>query len=198
MNYAGHNKELGGTLYEREEPVIFAKPDSALLKGGRPFFIPDFTEQCDYETELVIRICRLGKNIAPRFACRYYDAATVGIDFTARDLQRKLRRGSLPWDLCKGFDDSAVIGDFVPKEELPDMRQIPFHLDVDGHTVQEGFSGDMLFGVDELIAYISRFFTLKTGDLLFTGTPPGAGTATVGQHLQGYIRERKVLDFNVR
>ncbi len=198
MNYAGHNKEFDGTLYKPEEPVVFAKPDSALLKGGRPFFIPDFTQQCDYEAELVIRICRLGKNIAPRFARRYYDAATVGIDFTARDLQRKFRREGLPWELCKGFDDSAVVGDFVPKEELPDMRMVTFRLDIDGHTVQEGYSGDMLFAVDELIAYVSRFFTLKTGDLLFTGTPPGVGPVSVGQRLQGYLCGRKVLDFNVR
>ena len=158
MNYAKHNKELDGTLYKPEEPVIFAKPDSALLKDGKPFFIPDFTKQCDYETELVIRICRLGKNIAPRFAYRYYDAVTVGIDFTARDLQRKFRKEGLPWELCKGFDSSAAIGDFVSKEELPDIQQIPFHLDIDGHTVQEGYSGDMLFAVDELIAYVSRFY----------------------------------------
>ena len=181
MNYAKHNKELDGTLYKPEEPVIFAKPDSALLKDGKPFFIPDFTKQCDYETELVIRICRLGKNIAPRFAYRYYDAVTVGIDFTARDLQRKFRKEGLPWELCKGFDSSAAIGDFVSKEELPDIQQIPFHLDIDGHTVQEGYSGDMLFAVDELIAYVSRFYTLKIGDLLFTGTPSGVGPVAVGQ-----------------
>ena len=198
MNYAAHNKELDGTLYKPEEPVIFAKPDSALLKDGKPFFIPDFTKQCDYEVELVVRICRLGKNIAPRFAYRYYDAVTVGIDFTARDLQRKFRNAGLPWELSKGFDNSAVIGDFVSKEELPDIQQIPFHLDVDGQTVQEGYSGDMLFAVDELIAYVSRFYTLKMGDLLFTGTPAGVGPVHIGQRLEGYILERKILDFNVR
>ncbi len=198
MNYAEHNKGPDGTLCERGEPVIFAKPDSALLKDGKPFFIPDFTRECDYGAGLVIRVCRLGKNIASRFAWRYYDAVTVGIDFTARDLQRKLRKEGLPWELCKGFDGSAVIGDFVSKEELPDMRQIAFRLEIDGRTVQEGCSGDMLFAVDELVAYVSRFYTLKTGDLLFTGTPPGAGTVAVGQRLRGYVRERKVLDFNVR
>ena len=175
MNYAEHNKELDGTLYKPEEPVIFTKADSALLKDGKPFFIPDFTTQCDYETELVVRICRLGKNISTRFAHRYYDAVTVGIDFTARDLQRKLRAEGKPWELCKGFDNSAVIGDFILKEDLPDIQQIPFHLDIDGHTVQSGYSGDMIFAVDEIIAYISRFFTLKIGDLIFTGTPPGVG-----------------------
>lgn len=198
MNYAEHNKELDGTLYKPEEPVIFTKADSALLKDGKPFFIPDFTTQCDYETELVVRICRLGKNISTRFAHRYYDAVTVGIDFTARDLQRKLRAEGKPWELCKGFDNSAVIGDFILKEDLPDIQQIPFHLDIDGHTVQSGYSGDMIFAVDEIIAYISRIFTLKIGDLIFTGTPPGVGPVQIGQHLEGYIQDRRVLAFNVR
>ena len=198
MNYAEHNKELDGTLYKPEEPVIFTKADSALLKDGKPFFIPDFTTQCDYETELVVRICRLGKNISTRFAHRYYDAVTVGIDFTARDLQRKLRAEGKPWELCKGFDNSAVIGDFILKEDLPDIQQIPFHLDIDGHTVQSGYSGDMIFAVDEIIAYISRFFTLKIGDLIFTGTPLGVGPVQIGQHLEGYIQDRRVLAFNVR
>ena len=198
MNYAEHNKELDGTLYKPEEPVIFTKADSALLKDGKPFFIPDFTSQCDYETELVIRICRLGKNIAPRFAYRYYDAVTVGIDFTARDLQKKLRAEGKPWEICKGFDNSAVIGDFIPKEELPDIQQIQFHLDIDGQTVQQGYSGDMIFPVDEIVSYVRRFFTLKIGDLIYTGTPPGVGTVQIGQHLEGYIQDRKVLAFNVR
>lgn len=198
MNYAEHNKELDGTLYKPEEPVIFTKPDSALLKDGKPFFIPDFTQQCDYETELVVRICRLGKNIAPRFAHRYYDAVTVGIDFTARDMQRKFRKNGLPWELCKGFDGSAVVGDFIAKEELPAIQEIPFRLDINGETVQQGYSGDMIHSVDNIIAYVSRFFTLKIGDLLFTGTPVGVGAAEIGQHLQGYIQDRKVLDFNVR
>ena len=198
MNYAEHNKELDGTLYKPEEPVIFTKPDSALLKDGKPFFIPDFTQQCDYETELVVRICRLGKNIAPRFAHRYYDAVTVGIDFTARDMQRKFRKDGLPWELCKGFDGSAVVGDFIAKEELPAIQEIPFRLDINGETVQQGYSGDMIHSVDDIIAYVSRFFTLKIGDLLFTGTPVGVGTAEIGQHLQGFIQDRKVLDFNVR
>ena len=198
MNYAEHNKELDGTLYKPEEPVIFTKADSALLKDGKPFFIPDFTSQCDYETELVIRICRLGKNIAPRFAYRYYDAVTVGVDFTARDLQKKLRAEGKPWEICKGFDNSAVIGDFIPKEELPDIQQIQFHLDIDGQTVQQGYSGDMIFPVGEIVSYVSRFFTLKIGDLIYTGTPPGVGTVQIGQHLEGYIQDRKVLAFNVR
>lgn len=198
MNYAQHNKELDGTLYKPEQPVIFTKPDSSVLKDGKPFFIPDFTEECDYETELVVRICRLGKCISPRFAHRYYDAATVGIDFTARDLQRKLRAAGLPWELCKGFDGATVLGDFVNKEHLPDIQQLNFRLDIDGVTKQTGYSGDMIFTVDEIIAYVSRFFTLKIGDIIFTGTPVGVGPVSIGQHLQGYLEGQKVLDFNVR
>lgn len=198
MNYAQHNKELDGALYKPQEPVIFSKPDSALLKDGKPFFIPDFTSQCDYETELVVRICRLGKNVATRFAHRYYDAFTVGIDFTARDMQRRFRAEGLPWELCKGFDGSAVVGSFIPKEQLPDVQQLHFRLDIDGRTVQQGYTGDMLYAVDELVAFVSRFYTLKMGDLIYTGTPVGVGPVSIGQHLQGYLEERPVLDFNVR
>ena len=198
MNYAEHNKELDGTLYIPEEPVIFTKPDSALLKDSKPFFIPDFTKQCDYETELVVRICRLGKNISERFAHRYYDAYTVGIDFTARDLQRKLRAEGKPWELSKAFDNSAVIGDFVSKEELPDVQQLHFHLDIDGKTVQQGFTGDMIYSVDRLVAFVSQYFTLKIGDLIFTGTPVGVGPVAIDQHVDGYLEGRKVLSFNVK
>lgn len=198
MNYAAHNKELDGTLSIPEEPVIFSKADSALLKDGKPFFIPDFTEQCEYETELVVRICRLGKSIAPRFAHRYYDAVTVGIDFTARDLQRRFRAEGRPWELCKGFDGSAVVGTFVPVEEWPDIQRLSFRLDVNGQTVQSGCSADMIFTVDELIAYVSRYYTLKMGDLIYTGTPAGVGPVHINDHLEGYIEERKLLDFNVR
>lgn len=198
MNYADHVKELDGSFVRPEEPVIFLKPDSALLKDGKPFFIPDFSKEVHYETELVVRISRLGKNIAQRFASRYYDAVTVGIDFTARDLQRKARAVGNPWEISKGFDNSAVIGDFVPTADLGDIQQLDFHLDIDGRTVQQGHTSEMLFRVDEIIAYVSRFFTLKIGDLLYTGTPVGVGPVQIGNHLQGYLGEQKVLDFNVR
>ena len=198
MNYAAHNKELDNTLLTPKKPVIFMKPDSAILKDGKPFFIPDFTQRVDYETELVVRICRLGKHIAPRFAHRYYDAVTVGIDFTARDLQNESRAEGLPWELCKGFDDSAVLGTFVPTEKFADIQDLHFHLDIDGQTVQRGHTADMLFKVDEIIAYVSQFCTLKIGDLLFTGTPVGVGPVSVGQHLQGYLEGEKLLDFHVR
>ena len=193
MNYAEHNKELGGTLYKPEAPVIFTKADSALLKDGKPFFVPDDMGRIDYEGELVVRICRLGKSIPERFAHRYYDAVTVGLDFTARDMQREARQKGLPWTICKGFDGSAIIGQWVEKDSLPEVQRLRFRLDKNGQTVQQGFAGDMLFSVDELIAYVSRFFTLKTGDLLFTGTPAGVGPVAVGDQLEGWIEERQVL-----
>lgn len=197
MNYAEHNKELHNTLLLKE-PVIFSKPESALVKNGKPFFIPDFDGRFDYETEIVVRICHLGKNIAERFAHRYYDAMTVGIDFTARDLQTRLRGQGLPWEICKGFDGSAVIGDFINKEELPPVDQLHFSLDIDGTTVQQGCSGDMIHSVDQIIAYASQFFTLKTGDLIYTGTPVGVGPVHENQRLEGYLEGRKVLDCKVK
>lgn len=198
MNYIMHNKELDGTLYKPESPVIFTKADSSLLKDKKPFFIPDDLGQIDYETELVVRICRLGKSIPQRFAYRYYDAVTVGIDFTARELQRKLREAGQPWDLCKGFDGAAAIGDWMSVEKFRDIQSIRFRLDINGNTVQQGFSGDMLFKVDELIAYISRYFTLKTGDIIYTGTPVGVGPVKIDDHLEGYLEDYKVLEFNCK
>lgn len=198
MNYIQHNKELDGTLYKPEEPVIFTKADSALLKDSKPFFLPDELGRIDYETELVVRICRLGKSIPQRFAHRYYDAVTVGIDFTARDLQNKLRAEGKPWELCKGFDGSAAIGEWVSVEKFRDIQAIHFHLDINGNTVQEGCSSDMLFKVDEIIAYISQWFTLKTGDILYTGTPAGVGPVHINDHLTGWLEDRKVLEFNVK
>ncbi|CDC50904.1 fumarylacetoacetate hydrolase family protein [Bacteroides finegoldii] len=197
MNYAQHNQELVHTQVNTE-PVVFMKPDSAILKDGKPFFIPDFSNEIHYETELVVRINRLGKNIAPRFANRYYDAVTVGIDFTARDLQRKFREQGNPWELCKGFDSSAAIGDFVPVDRYKDIRHLNFNLLIDGKEVQKGCTADMLFKVDDIIAYVSQFVTLKIGDLLFTGTPAGVGPVSIGQHLQGYLEGEKLLDFYVR
>lgn len=198
MNYAQHNRELGHTQ-ENREPVIFLKPDSAILKDGKPFFIPDFSTEVHYEAEVVVRICRLGKHIAPHFARRYYDAVTVGIDFTARDLQRRFRECGNPWELCKGFDNSAAIGTFLPLEQAGgDVQALDFRLTVDDREVQHGNTRDMLFRVDDIIAYVSRFMTLKIGDLLFTGTPAGVGPVSIGQRLQGYLGEEKVLDFNIR
>jgi len=199
MNYSEHNRELHDSDVKPAEPVIFTKADSALLTHGRPFFIPDFTQRCDYETELVVRIGRLGRSIPQRFAHRYYDAVTVGIDFTARDLQQRLRSQGLPWDLCKGFDGSAVVGDFVPVHTLErSVQDLRFHLNINRRTVQQGHTADMLYTVDELVSYISQFFTLKTGDLLFTGTPAGVGPVHIDDHLDGYLDERHLLSFNVK
>ena len=198
MNYSLHCHQLHAEEALTQEPLIFMKTDSALLKDSKPFFIPDFCEQVDYETEMVVRICRLGKNISERFAHRYYDAVTVGIDFTARDLQRKFRAEGKPWELCKGFDSSAAIGDWVPVEKLNDIQKVNFHLNIDGKTVQQGNTADMLFSVDQIIAYVSRFCTLKIGDLLFTGTPVGVGPVQIGNHLEGFLENEKLLDFYIR
>jgi 2-keto-4-pentenoate hydratase/2-oxohepta-3-ene-1,7-dioic acid hydratase in catechol pathway len=218
MNYAAHNQELHGTLKRPDEPVIFTKADSAILNQGKPFFIPDHLGRIDYETEVVVRICRLGKSIPQRFAHRYYDALTLGIDFTARDLQRKASEAGQPWTICKGFDGSAAIGEWIPKEKLlkdPEavceasgLQALHFHLDIQtaedreydrpGRTVQEGCTSDMLYTIDEIIAYISQFFTLKTGDLLYTGTPAGVGPVHIGDRLEGWLEGRKVLAFNCK
>ena len=198
MNYIQHNKELDGALYKTEAPVLFTKADSSLLKSGKPFFVPDFMGRIDYEAELVIRICRLGKNIPQRFAHRYYDAVTVGIDFTARDVQQQLREKGLPWDLSKSFDGAAAIGEWVSKDKFLDVQALRFHLDINGQTVQEGCTADMVFGIDEIVAYISQYFTLKTGDVIFTGTPAGVVPVHIDDHLEGYVEERKVLEFNCK
>lgn len=197
-NYLNHNKEMNRALLPKE-PVLFMKPDTALLKDGKPFFLPPFSGRIEYETELVVRISRLGKNIAPRFAHRYYDAVTVGIDFTARDLQARLRAEGSPWEISKGFDGSAVVGDFIPVDEAAgNLQDLHFSLRIDGKEVQRGHTADMIFPVDEMIAYISRFYTLRMGDLLFTGTPEGVGPVAIGNRLQGYLGERQLLDFHVR
>ncbi|MCQ2111761.1 MAG: fumarylacetoacetate hydrolase family protein [Bacteroidaceae bacterium] len=197
MNYAAHNKEMNHTLLF-QDPVIFSKTESSLLREGKPFFIPDFAERFEYETEIVVRINRLGKNIAERFAHRYYDEVTVGIDFTARDLQKKLCDKGLPWDICKGFDGAAAVGTFVNKNELSDISNLNFHLDIDGKTVQSGCTADMIHSVDKIIAYVSQFFTLKTGDLIFTGTPSGVGPVSENQVLQGYIEDKKLLELKIK
>ncbi|WP_436414867.1 fumarylacetoacetate hydrolase family protein [Petrimonas sp.] len=197
LNYASHNKEMQRT-FEAAEPVIFMKPDTALLRNGNPFFLPDFSDEIHYETELVIKINRLGKNIAEKFAHRYYDELTVGIDFTARDLQRKQKELGLPWEIAKAFDNSAPVGEFISKKELADINNINFRLDINGATVQHGNSGDLIYSFDKIIAYISRFFTLKIGDLIFTGTPAGIGGVSINDRLEGYIEDRKLLDFKIK
>lgn len=197
-NYNQHNKEMNHAL-NSAEPTIFMKPQTAILKDGRPFFMPGFSKQMEYEAELVIRLCRVGKNVSPKFAHRYYDAFTIGIDFTARDLQHKLRANGQPWELSKGFDNSAAIGEFVLMEEFDgSLMDLNFHLDLNGETVQAANSAEMIFSIDQIIAYVSQFYTLKIGDLIFTGTPAGVGTVKIGDQLQGFIGENKLLDFYVR
>jgi 2-keto-4-pentenoate hydratase/2-oxohepta-3-ene-1,7-dioic acid hydratase in catechol pathway len=195
-NYAEHIEELRN---ERpEEPVIFTKPDTALAKNKQPFYIPDFSGDIHFEIELVLKICKMGKNIHERFAGRYYDSIGLGIDFTARDLQAKAKEKGLPWALAKGFDGSAPISEFFPLDHFPDLRNINFSLRVDGELRQKGNSSMMLFSFDHIVAYVSRFITLKEGDLIFTGTPKGVGSVKIGNKLEGYIENEKVLEVDVK
>ena len=196
-NYREHALEFDGSSEKPAVPIIFMKPDSAIIKNGKHFYVPDFLGRVDYEAEIVVRINKLGKSIPARFAHRYYDAITVGIDFTARDWQRRLIAAGEPWDMSKGFDGSAVLGEFRPIERY-DINDIDFSLTINDEVVQSANTSQMLFPVDEIIAYVSRFCTLKTGDLIFTGTPAGSGPAEIGTHLKGYIGDDKVLDFHVR
>ncbi|MBQ2807479.1 MAG: fumarylacetoacetate hydrolase family protein [Bacteroidaceae bacterium] len=196
-NYAEHALEFDGTVGKPAVPMIFMKPDSAIIKNGKHFYVPDFLGRVDYEAEIVVRINKLGKSIPARFAHRYYDAITVGIDFTARDMQRAFIQAGAPWELSKGFDGSAVLGEFVPVADY-DIDNVHFSLTIDDNVVQSASTAQMLFKVDEIIAYVSRFCTLKHGDLIFTGTPAGSGPVSIGTHLKGFIGEEKVLDFHVR
>lgn len=196
-NYAAHAAEFDGTVQKPQAPMIFMKPDSSILKNGKHFYLPDWLGRIDYECELVVRINKLGRSIPARFAHRYYDAVTVGIDFTARDLQRKFIAEGAPWELSKGFDCSAVLGDFRPLDDY-DIGDIDFSLTIDDVTVQHANTAQMLFSVDEVIEYVSRFCTLKTGDLIFTGTPAGVAPVAVGNYLRGFLGNEKVLDFRVR
>ncbi len=196
LNYGEHIREMGGS--PPSEPLFFLKADSSLLKGGKPLFLPSFSDSVEYEAELVYRICRVGKSIPARFAYRYYDAVTVGIDVTARDIQKRQMERGLPWEISKSFDFAAPIGDFIPTEELCETGGIGFRLEKNGVVVQRGSSAEMIFGVDSLISYLSQFFTLKIGDMIFTGTPSGVGPMRCNDHFTGYIGERKVLDLHIR
>ncbi len=197
MNYREHVRELHHE--EPKNPVFFCKPDTALLRNNDSFYIPDFTQELHYETELVVKINRLVKAIDRKFASRCYDEIAVGIDFTARDVQRECIAKGLPWEIAKAFDKSAPLPNvFAPLSNFPDINHIHFRLDINGKTCQEGCTSDMIFDVDTLIAYISRFMTLKIGDLIFTGTPVGVGPVHPGDHLEAYLEDQKMLDFEVR
>lgn len=195
-NYVEHIAELAN---ERpDEPVLFLKPDTAIVLKGFPFVIPEFTNEVHYETEVVVKINKVGKYIEPKFAHKYYDEISLGIDFTARDLQQKLKEKGLPWEKAKGFDNSAVVGTFFSKTELADLNDISFKMSQNGTVVQEDSTAKMIWKIDELIAYVSKYFTLKTGDLIFTGTPAGVGKVNPGDVLEGYIEDRKLFGIQVK
>ena len=195
-NYPDHNTEMKHESVG--EPLIFIKPDSALLRENKPFFIPDFSKQVEYEVELVVRINRLGKNISEKFASRYYEEVALGIDFTARDLQQRQHALGAPWEIAKAFDNSAVISDFIPLSTLANAEGISFSLSKNGVEVQRGNTRNMLFSVNQIIAYVSQFFTLKIGDLIYTGTPAGVGPVVMGDYLEGFIEDNKMLNFFVK
>ncbi|MBN1145035.1 MAG: fumarylacetoacetate hydrolase family protein [Bacteroidales bacterium] len=195
-NYSEHARELNNPLPKK--PVFFMKPDSALLLRNKPFFYPDFSSEVHYETEVVLKISRLGKSIQRQFASRYYQTVGLGIDFTARDLQDECKKAGHPWEIAKAFDQSAVINIFVPLDTLPDRNALNFQLEINDKTVQKGNTKDMIFSFDEIIAYVSTFITLKTGDLIFTGTPAGVGPVKQGDHLVASLEGRVMLDFHIR
>ena len=195
-NYHAHIKELGNAV--PAEPVFFFKPDTALLTRNRPFYYPEFSSDIHYEIELVLKICKVGKNIQTRFAHTYYDKIGVGIDFTARDIQDRAKKAGLPWFTAKGFDQSAPMSNFVPKSDFPDPKDINFSLRLNGESVQQGNTSLMIYPFDEIIAHASRFVTLRTGDMVFTGTPAGVGPVRIGDVLEGYIEGEKMLNCAVK
>jgi len=190
-NYTEHIRELNSPL--PSAPVFFLKPDTSVLTRNRPFYLPDFSKEIHYEIELVIKICKTGKNIRDRYAHNYYNEITVGLDLTARDIQDECKKKGLPWLVSKGFDNAAPLGRFLPKSKLPDTGNISFHLELNGKTVQSGNSKEMIFSFEQVIVHISRFITLKTGDLIFTGTPSGVGPVKTGDLLSGYIGNEKLI-----
>jgi len=196
LNYRKHAIEMGRPF--PAEPVVFLKPDSSILKKNKPFFLPGFSSMIQYETEVVLKINRLGKSIPAKFAHRYYDEVTVGIDITARDIQNRNSAAGLPWELSKCFDGAAPLGRFIPVTSVRDLKSIDFRLELNGKTVQMGNTSDMIFSIDEIIEYVSRFFTLKTGDLIFTGTPQGVGQLRKNDNLVAFLGDEQVLDFMIR
>lgn len=194
-NYSEHAKELNNEI--PEAPVIFMKPPTAILKG-KDFYIPEFSSDMHYECELVFRVCKNGKHIEPQFAGKYVDAVTVGIDFTARDVQANQKKKGLPWEIAKAFDNSAVVGEFLPISELPDNQSVKFNMQKNGADVQIGNSADMIYPITELVAYLSKFFTIKQGDLIFTGTPAGVGPVAIGDVLTGFLEGTKRFEINIK
>lgn len=196
LNYRKHVLELGWPL--PDEPVVFLKPDSSILKNNKPFFLPDFSSDLHYEVEVVLKISKLGKGISAKFAPRYFDEITLGIDITARDLQSRLKAAGMPWELSKCFDGAAPVGRFIPVTGIKNMANLDFRLEINGNVVQKSNTSDMIFGFNEIIEYVSRFFTLKTGDLIFTGTPPGVGRLQRNDNLVAYLGDQALLDFMIK
>lgn len=196
-NYAEHIQELNN---ERpDEPVIFTKPDTAIIRNNAPFYYPDFSTDIHHEVELVLRVCKEGKNIEEKFAGKYFDAIGIGIDFTARDLQQKAKEKGLPWDIAKGFNGSAPLSEkFIPVAEFKNLKDINFSLTINGSIRQQGNTSLMIFSFEYIISYLSKFFTLRTGDLIFTGTPKGVGPVHVGDTLSAFIENEKLLEFDVK
>ncbi|MPQ47261.1 2-hydroxyhepta-2,4-diene-1,7-dioate isomerase [Marinifilum sp. N1E240] len=195
-NYVNHAKELNNPV--PQEPVVFSMPDSALLKNNNDFYYPDFSKDIHHELELVIKINRVGKNIPIEFAHRYYEEVALGIDFTARDIQAECKKKGLPWEKAKAFDGAAPISKFIPKNRFKSVGNLNFNLDINGERVQTGNSTNMIFSVDYLISYLSQFFTLKIGDMIYTGTPEGVGPVKIGDHLVAELEGEKMLDFHVK
>lgn len=196
LNYKKHAQEMGWTV--PVEPVVFLKPDSALLKNNKPFFLPDFSDNIQYEVEVVVKISKLGKGIEAKFAHRYYDELTLGIDITARDIQSRNAKAGMPWELSKCFDGAAPVGKFIPVSTIRNPQEMDFRLEINSAVVQKSNSSDMIFGIDQIIEYVSRFFTLKTGDLIFTGTPSGVGTLKRNDNLVAYLQDEPLLDFMIK
>ena len=195
-NYSNHIEELNN---ERPtDPVVFLKPDSAILLKQHPFVIPEFSEDVHHEIELIVKISKVGKYIEPKFAHKYYDEISVGIDFTARDVQEKLKQKGLPWEKAKAFDGSAVIGEFLPKTDFTSLENLTFELINNGQSVQKGCSNHMLWSIDELIAFVSQFFTLKIGDIIFTGTPAGVASVRSNDVLEGFLEGQQLFRIQVK
>ena len=195
-NYAAHAQELNNAVPTK--PIIFLKPDTAVLKDNKPFYLPDFSSDIHYELEVVLKICKVGKHIAEKFAANYYDEIGLGIDFTARDLQAELKSKGLPWELAKAFDHSAVVSDFLPKSDFANMNDLRFELQLNKETRQKGHTANLLFSFDSIIAFVSQYITLKKGDLIFTGTPEGVGQVKQGDQLEAWLEGKQLINFGVK
>jgi acylpyruvate hydrolase len=196
LNYRKHAMEIGWPI--PAEPVVFLKPDSAILKNNKPFFLPGFSDNIHYEVEVVLKISKLGKGISSKYAPRYFDELTLGIDITARDIQNRMVKAGMPWELSKCFDGAAPIGSFISVSDVRNLHDLDFRLEINGKEVQKGNTSDMIFGFNEIVEFVSKYFTLKTGDLIFTGTPPGVGQLKKNDNLVAWLGDTPLLDFKIR